>query len=45
MKLIFEKSSAGRKAIELPDLDVPEKSDLMPKSMLRAKLNLPEVSE
>ena len=45
MKLIFEKSSAGRKAIELPELDVPEKSDLIPKSMLRAKLNLPEVSE
>ncbi|MCK4859822.1 MAG: aminomethyl-transferring glycine dehydrogenase subunit GcvPB [Candidatus Omnitrophica bacterium] len=45
MKLIFEKSSPGRKAVELPQLDVPEKSDLIPKSMLRARLNLPEVSE
>src|SRR3989338_10794121 len=45
MKLIFEKSSAGRKAVELPELDVPEKADLIPKSMLRTKLNLPEVSE
>jgi glycine dehydrogenase subunit 2 len=45
MKLIFEKTSAGRKAVELPKLDVPEKSDLIPKDMLRAELNLPEVSE
>jgi glycine dehydrogenase subunit 2 len=45
MKLIFEKSSAGRKAVELPELDVPEKKDLIPKSMLRNELKLPELSE
>jgi|TARA_B100001971_G_C18234730_1_gene566379 glycine dehydrogenase subunit 2 len=45
MKLIFEKSSAGRKAVELPKLDVPEKSDLIPTNMLRNELSLPELSE
>ena len=35
----------GRKAIELPNLDVPEKKDLIPKDMLRIDLNLPELSE
>jgi glycine dehydrogenase subunit 2 len=45
MKLIFEKSSPGRKAVELPEPDVPEKPDLIPKNILRNELNLPEVSE
>ncbi len=45
MELIFEKSSAGRNAIELPELDVPEKNNLLPKNILRNELNLPEVSE
>tara|TARA_B100000315_G_scaffold38519_1_gene33295 strand:+ start:900 stop:2330 length:1431 start_codon:yes stop_codon:yes gene_type:complete len=45
MKLIFEKSSAGRKAVELPKLDVPEKTDLIPTNMLRNELSLPELSE
>ena len=45
MELIFEKSSAGRNAIELPELDVPEKNDLLPKNILRNELNLPELSE
>ena len=45
MNLIFEKTSVGRKAVELPSLDVPEKSDLIPKNMLRNELNLPELSE
>ena len=45
MKLIFEKTSIGRKAVELPKLDVPEKKDSIPKDMLRTSLNLPELSE
>ena len=45
MKLIFEKTSAGRKAVELPELDVPEKQDLIPKNTIRTELNLPELSE
>lgn len=46
-KLIFEKSSPGRKAYSLPDLDVPaEKIEkLIPKELLRNDLNLPELSE
>ncbi|MBW2976195.1 aminomethyl-transferring glycine dehydrogenase subunit GcvPB [Candidatus Woesearchaeota archaeon] len=45
MELIFEKSSAGRTAVELPGLDVPEKENLIPGSMLRNELSLPELSE
>lgn len=45
--LIFEKSSPGRKAYSLPDLDVPEEKveALIPKELLREDLNLPELSE
>ncbi|MEE8638582.1 MAG: aminomethyl-transferring glycine dehydrogenase subunit GcvPB [Candidatus Margulisiibacteriota bacterium] len=45
--LIFEKSSPGRKAYSLPDLDVPEEKieKLIPKELLRKDLNLPELSE
>ncbi|MFC1568521.1 aminomethyl-transferring glycine dehydrogenase subunit GcvPB [Candidatus Margulisiibacteriota bacterium] len=45
--LIFEKSSPGRKAYSLPDLDVPEAKidDLVPKDLIRKELNLPELSE
>ncbi|MAE42549.1 glycine dehydrogenase (aminomethyl-transferring) [Candidatus Woesearchaeota archaeon] len=45
MKIIFEKSSSGRKAVELPELDVPMKENSIPESMLRNELDLPEVSE
>lgn len=45
MKLIFEKSSKGRSAIELPELDVPEQDNLINPEFLRDDLNLPEVSE
>ncbi|MDD5382906.1 MAG: aminomethyl-transferring glycine dehydrogenase subunit GcvPB [Candidatus Margulisbacteria bacterium] len=46
-RLIFEKSSAGRKAFSLPDLDIPEEDidELVPKDLLRAELNLPELAE
>jgi glycine dehydrogenase subunit 2 len=44
---IFEKSSPGRKAYSLPELDVPaEKAEkLVPAELLRDELNLPELSE
>src|SRR3989338_7108741 len=45
MKLIFEKSVKGRKAIQLPKLDVPEQHFLLPNEFLRQELDLPEVSE
>jgi|TARA_Y100000310_G_scaffold284075_1_gene306562 glycine dehydrogenase subunit 2 len=45
MKLIFEKTSKGRTGVELPELDVPEKADLIPNSLLRTELELPELSE
>jgi len=41
--LIFEISSPGRKAVFLPELDVPATE--MPKELLREDLPLPEVSE
>ena len=46
-ELIFEKSSPGRRAYSLPELDVPEEKieDLIPKELLREDLNLPELSE
>ena len=45
MKLIFEETSKGRTGVELPELDVPEKADLIPNSLLRTELELPELSE
>ncbi|MEW6456744.1 MAG: aminomethyl-transferring glycine dehydrogenase subunit GcvPB [Acidobacteriota bacterium] len=42
--LIFERSSSGKKAVDLPPLDVPEKE--FDKSLLREELpDFPEVSE
>ena len=41
--LIFEISSPGRKAVFLPELDVPETE--LPQELLREDLPLPEVSE
>lgn len=45
MKLIFEKSSKGRRASQLPKLDVPEKKLDIPNNLLRLDVPLPEVSE
>ncbi|MBI2653139.1 aminomethyl-transferring glycine dehydrogenase subunit GcvPB [Candidatus Woesearchaeota archaeon] len=45
MKLIFEKSVRGRKAVELPKLDVPLQANLIPEEYVRQELELPEVSE
>src|SRR3989338_1975001 len=45
MKLIFEKSVKGRKAVQFPKLDVPMQDNLVPKEFLRQELDLPEVSE
>jgi glycine dehydrogenase subunit 2 len=46
-KLIFEKSSPGRKAFSLPELDIPEEKieNLIPNELIRDDLNLPELSE
>ncbi|MBU0615191.1 MAG: aminomethyl-transferring glycine dehydrogenase subunit GcvPB [Nanoarchaeota archaeon] len=44
MKLIFEKSVAGRKAIEF-DTEVPLVNGILDEGMRRTKLGLPEVSE
>jgi glycine dehydrogenase subunit 2 len=41
--LIFEISSPGRKAVFLPELDVPQAK--LPEELLREELPLPEVSE
>jgi len=41
--LIYDLSSPGRKGVLLPDCDVPESE--LPKDLLRADLDLPEVSE
>jgi glycine dehydrogenase subunit 2 len=44
--LIFEISDAGKRAVELPALDVPEKKDLLAGVPLRRELDgFPEVSE
>jgi glycine dehydrogenase subunit 2 len=45
MQLIFEKSKKGRTAISLPELDIPEKKDLIDKELIREELELPELSE
>jgi glycine dehydrogenase subunit 2 len=41
--LIYDLSSPGRKGVLLPDCDVPESE--LPKDLMRAELDLPEVSE
>jgi glycine dehydrogenase subunit 2 len=41
--LIYDLSSPGRKGVLLPDCDVPESE--LPKDLMRADLDLPEVSE
>jgi glycine dehydrogenase subunit 2 len=44
--LIFEKSKAGRRAVTLPPLDLPEQKGLLPQAALRSSaLGLPEVSQ
>ncbi len=47
VSLIFEKSSPGRKACSLPELDVPAEKieELIPGDLIRKDLNLPELSE
>jgi glycine dehydrogenase subunit 2 len=45
MKLIFEKSAKGRKAVQLPKLDVHLQENLIPQEYIREELDLPEVSE
>lgn len=45
MKLIFEKSNMGRKAISLPELDVPKKDNILSAELIRESNNLPELSE
>jgi glycine dehydrogenase subunit 2 len=45
MQLIFEKSHKGRRAVQLPHLDVPLQANLIPENYLRHELDLPEVSE
>jgi glycine dehydrogenase subunit 2 len=45
MKLIFEKSSKGRRGIRFSKADVPEKKVDIPKEFLRTNIPLPEVGE
>ena len=45
MKLIFEKSIAGREGVQLPSMDIPEQKNILPKELLRQSNNLPEVGE
>lgn len=45
MKLMFEKSVAGRGTHYLPALDVQEPEDLDPKFARQSDLDLPELSE
>jgi len=45
MKLIFEKSSKGRRAINFPKVDVPKKKIDIRQRFLRKNIPLPEVSE
>lgn len=45
-KLIFERSRAGRRAYDLPELDVPAADSAIPENMrANARLDLPEVGE
>ncbi len=45
--LVFEKSAVGRRAVTLPDCDVPERSpeELLGPGAIRETLPLPEISE
>ncbi|MFH1386902.1 MAG: aminomethyl-transferring glycine dehydrogenase subunit GcvPB [bacterium] len=45
--LIFEKNTSGSNAYSLPGLDVPDQplNKLIPEELIRAELNLPELSE
>ena len=44
--LLFERSVPGRRGADLPQLDVPELSGLVPQSLLHeAPLPLPELAE
>ena len=36
--LIFERSKAGRRGYQLPALDVPEQSDVLPQSLMRGEI-------
>jgi glycine dehydrogenase subunit 2 len=45
MKLIFEKSTAGRQGVRAPDSDVPVKGSLPQKYLRSSDAKLPEVSE
>ena len=45
MQLIFEKSRKGRTGASLPELDVPEKKDLLSDELVNDGVELPEVSE
>ena len=45
MELIFEKSVKGRKAVSLPELDVPRKDNIIPSEFVGGDSGLPEVSE
>ncbi|MBU0758567.1 MAG: aminomethyl-transferring glycine dehydrogenase subunit GcvPB [Nanoarchaeota archaeon] len=45
MKLIFEKSSVGRTAVELPDFEYKKADKKVPKEFLRDDVNLPELAE
>ncbi len=44
-KLLFERSKPGRRAADLPPLDVPELDQLLPEHLLGGPLPLPELSE
>ena len=45
MKLIFEKTSPGRKGITLPELDTPDVEIDIPETSVRKELDLPELRE
>jgi len=45
MKLIFEKTSPGRKGITLPELDTPDVEIDIPETSVRKELDLPELGE
>ena len=45
MKTIFDKGYEGRKACFLPELDVPEKEDIIPVDLKRDNLDIPDLSE
>lgn len=45
MKLIYEKSRAGRRGYDLPALDVPALDGLVPEALRAERLPIPELSE